>query len=193
MLVGQGAKTRPHFQPRATYHPITHTFKCKVGKARRAPITPLRLSTDRALSLLPVVGWLIMSQPYWLDDLPFLGGKWTRGQIPCPPCFFPFKKRPIPTPLPPFLSTQFVCMKGDMGKESCVWLPSCTKDRVWELVARIASCHLGFEWVKGSHVTQFHWMIFAGGMHEVFVKGKGASGLVLDPYPSCTLWQVLNP
>lgn len=41
---------------------------------------------------------------------------------------------------------------------------------VEELMARIARCHLGFEWVKGSHVTHFHWMMFASGMQEVFVK-----------------------
>lgn len=37
-------------------------------------------------------------------------------------------------------------------KEICAWLPSCTGDGVEELVARIASCHVGFEWVKGSHL-----------------------------------------
>lgn len=148
MLVGQGAKTRPHFQTSCYLLPNNTHFQMQsgMGRARQGKEGPkklLRLGTERALSLSFTGRRATYYVPtYWLANLPFLGGERERPNPVAYPSLFTLL-------LVPHLLT-LVCMKGVIRRELCAWLPSCTGDGVQGLVARIASCHLGLEWVKGS-------------------------------------------
>lgn len=131
MLVGQGANTRRHFQTSCYLVSNNTHFRMQSGQGKEGPNNLLRLGAERALSFTGRRATYYVPT-YWLANLPFLAGKaggrerlWRPNPVALPslcPLYFPLLLFPL------FL--KLVCMEGEMGKELCAWLPSCTGDGV---------------------------------------------------------------